>query len=120
MAEAGHGSAPDFLYGPALLCITDDGTINQVRIRMSREGTAETPTFQAILGTTPALFWNVVTGTLSQRVYDSTAGTLDLGALSGTHVLPMIMNNRFYGDLSTPWYYQAVAGQVTFTFTPQL
>ena len=116
IAEAGHGSAPDFLFGPASMCITDYGTVQEVRIRLAREGVSETPTFTAMFGAQPALFWHVLRGTLPAPIYDSVNGTLDLDALAGTHDYPMRLVTRLGADPSNLWYVESITGQLTFTF----
>jgi hypothetical protein len=120
IAESGHGDAPGFLFGPATLCIVDNGTTNQARIRLSRQGPAETATFMMIFGGMPVLFWNVIVGDLPQRVYDGSSGTLQLGALAGTYSVPMRMTNRIGADLAQLWYFDVVIGQMNFSFVPQL
>ena len=116
IAETGHGNAPDFLFGPASLCITDFGDVEEVRIRISREGVAETGTFTTMLGTQPALFWNVLRGTLPTRVYDSQNGILNLDALAGIAALPMRLVTRVGADPSDLWFGETVTGTMTFSF----
>jgi len=116
IAETGHGSAPSFLFGPASLCIADFGTFQEVRIRLSREGDPERPTFSGIFGPQPVLFWNVLRGTLPAPIYDSVDGTLDLDALAGTHTYPMHLITRLGADLSSLWYAETISGQLTFSF----
>jgi hypothetical protein len=117
IAEAGHGDSPGFLFGPLSLCVNDFGTSTEVRVRMSRLGPAETPTFSAITGSDPVLFWNVLRVTFPTRIYNSDAGTLDLDALTGTRDLPMRLVTRVGTDTSAPlWYQGSVTGQVTFSF----
>jgi hypothetical protein len=120
IAEAGHGDSPGFLFGPVSFCVIDFGTYQEVRVRMSRLGPAESPTFSAITGSEPVLFWNVLRMTFMTRIYDSQAGTIDLGALTGTHDVPMRIVTRVGTDLSMLWYQSTVAGQVTFSFAGNL
>ena len=119
VAEANHGSAPSFLYGNSNICVSDDGTISHVRIRLSREGTAETQAFQDVLGTAPALFHIQVIGDLPTRVYNSQSGSFDLDALLGTQTLPLTvrLQLRDDNDLNTFWYSGHVTGSETFTLT---
>jgi hypothetical protein len=119
IAESGHGTSPSFLFGPATMCIVDDGTINQLRIRMSREGVAEKSTFTAIFGDQAVVFWNVITATLATRVYDGQAGTLNLDALAGTSSVPMRLVNRIGADPLDLWYIAIVQGQMNFQFVGQ-
>jgi hypothetical protein len=120
IAETGHGSAPAFGQNPASLCVIDygDGIPNQVRIRLSREGVAETPTLANVLGTAPALFHHQVLGDLPVRVYDAAQGTFDGNALLGTRTLPMTLKTQIRNDsdFSVFWYNERITGQMTFSF----
>jgi len=121
--ETGHGDAPSFLFGPASICIVDGGDAvpNQVRIRMSRQGAAETPTFADLFGTDPLLFWIIIRGDLPQRVYDSQNGWLDLDALRRAHDLNMTMRPLLGDDVTSEIYYvSTVSGQMTYSFVGQL
>lgn len=119
IAEANHGTAPSFLYGSANLCVIDDGTNGYLRIRFSREGTAETPAFQSILGTAPTLFHVQVLGQLPTRAYNSQTGTFDVDALLGTRDLPLIIKLQLRDDtdLGVFWYSARANGTGTFSFT---
>jgi hypothetical protein len=119
IAESGHGTSPTFLFGPATMCIVDDGATNQLRIRMSREGLAETATFTAIFADQPVVFWNVIATTLPTRIYDAQAGTLNLDALAGTSAVPMRLFNRIGSDPLDLWYIGIVQGQMNFSFVGQ-
>ncbi|HEY5947103.1 MAG TPA: hypothetical protein VIV40_16485, partial [Kofleriaceae bacterium] len=116
LAEAGHGNGGGFLFGPASICITDFGTSQEVRIRMSRTGAAETSTLATVFGTESVLFWNVLRGTLPTPVYDPANGKLDLSALAGTRDLPMRLVTRIGSDISNLWYVETIVGQMTFSF----
>lgn len=115
------GTAPSFLYGSSNLCVIDTGTTNQVRIRMTREGAADTAAFQAIFGSAAAMFHVQVIGTLPSRIYDSTAGTFDVDALLGMQTLPLTLRLQIRddADLVTPWYIANVSGTETFSFAAQ-
>lgn len=117
IAEANHGTAPDFLYGNANLCVIDNGTTAQVRIRLSREGAAESPAFTAILGTTPTLFHVQLVADLPTRVYNSDTGVFDADAILGAASLPMHLKLqvRDGSDIGAFWYAANVAGTETFT-----
>jgi hypothetical protein len=124
IAESGHGSAPSFFGGPANICVIDFGpnSPNQIRIRLSREGVAETATLTAALGAAPALFHNQILGVLPVRVYDNQAGTLDLDALlvaGGTLPMTVKAQIRDESDFSSFWYRAVITGQLTFSIVGQ-
>src|SRR5262249_7794514 len=98
IAEANHGTADSFLYGPSNLCVIDDGTTSHSRIRATREGPADTVTFQHILGVAPAMFHIQVIGDLPTRVYNADTGLLDTDALLGTQTLPMTLKIQIRDD----------------------
>ena len=118
IAEANHGTAPDFLYGNANLCVIDNGTTGQVRLRLSREGAAETPAFTTILGTASALFHVQILGDLPTRVYNSDTGVLDANALLGAGSLPMHLKLQVRDgtNIGSFWYAATVNGTETFSF----
>ena len=118
MAESGHGDSPGFLFGPASLCVVDNGGTGMVRIRMSRLGPAETSTLANIMGTTQAGYLTTILGTLPQRAYDGQAGRLDLDVLSRAHDLPMRTHHQLSPNFSGEvWYSTFLTGQMTFSFT---
>src|SRR5262249_53916060 len=118
IAEAGHGLAPNFLFGPGSICVVDDGTNNQIRLRISREGTAESPTFAPIFGAQNVEFFHVILGDLPARIYDSQGGTFNLpGLLKDGATLPMTARARILDDVSGDLIYVAVInGTMTFSF----
>jgi hypothetical protein len=119
IAEANHGTAPTFINGSANICVIDTGTSSQVRLRLSREGAAETPSFAGILGTAPTVFHIQVIGDLPTRAYDSQTGVFDVNALVGTFSLPMTLRLQIRDDTDfiTLWYNARILGTETFTFT---
>jgi hypothetical protein len=116
--EANHGEAPNFLFGNASICVIDNGTTGQVRLRFSREGTAETASFQNVLGTAATIFHVQMLGDLPTRAYNSDTGAFDVNALVGTSDLPMTLRLqvRDDADLITLWYNARIVGTETFSF----
>jgi hypothetical protein len=117
IAEAGHGDAPGFLFGPASVCVFDYGTFNRIRFRTSRAGAGETATFSGIGG--DFTWFHVFYGDLPERVYDFQNATFDVDALmdqSGS--LSMSGNVRVLDPTGAlMWYNAAVSGTMAFSFT---
>jgi hypothetical protein len=116
IAEAGHGDAPGYLFGPASLCVQDDGISNVIRFRTSRVGLGETNTFADLTGD---FQWShVFLGELTERVYDFQGATFDIEALlqqSGTLVLGGFARVLSPAD-NTVWYTANLSGTMSFSF----
>jgi hypothetical protein len=80
IAEAGSGNDPISLFGPASICILDDGVQNIVRVRLSHVGAPTTPTY-SVLGPGPFQFRFILQAVLPHRAYNYAGHALDLSQL---------------------------------------
>jgi hypothetical protein len=127
IGELGTGNDPISLFGPASLCVADDGVQNIIRVRLSRVGAPETPTY-GVLGLGTFQFRLILQAVLPHRAYDYAGHTLDLSQLitdssaglplAGTSVTISdvvnnnITNQEYHATFSAP-------GGATFSFTGQ-
>ena len=121
--EANHGNAPSFLFGHSNICVIDDGTTGHIRLRATREGTADTVAFQTAFApdNPPAMFHIQVLGTLPTRVFNADTGEFDSDALLGMQTLNMQLRLqvRDDNDASVLWYAASATGTETFSFSAQ-
>jgi hypothetical protein len=115
--EVGIGDAPNYLFGPANVCVVDYGALgNAFRVRLTKQGAGTTPTFADI---TDGLFSVVLFGTLSEKVYDYAAGTFDLDALMRAHTQNLNGSIRASATAPGGFYLAGVSGQMTFSLVGQ-
>jgi len=119
--EANHGNAPSFLFGHSNICVIDDGTTGHIRLRATREGTADTAAFQTAFAPNnpPAMFHIQVLGDLPTRVYNATTGEFDSDALLGMQTLNMQLRLQVRDDTDGTvfWYAANAPGTETFSFS---
>src|SRR5262249_21729278 len=104
-------------------CVTDDGTTSQIRIRVTREGTADTAAFQAAFAPdNPSAMYHIqVFGALPTRVYNAGTGEFDSDALLGMQTLNMALRLQVRDGLNAGvlWYAGNALGTETFSFSAQ-
>lgn len=123
MSEVGHGSDSFSLFGPASLCIEDDGVNNNIRVRVSRRGAATSNSFSG-LGSDDLWFRAIFRAQLPHRAYDYVNHTLDLAQLMAdtSNALPLIQGSLTLRPVvdgsinTTSWYGSQLTGTMNFSF----